>query len=193
MIIERSIEVKDVFSDEELKYYDHPSEAWESKAKKNELVQAYATWICDLRDWSGFITLTFKNDTAPDVANRLLQRLISKLNEECFGANYETTIGHSYFSYVFGIELQKREVSHFHLIVDRPVNFQLIHRLWNKWGGYAWTALIRDKEKTVMYISKYIGRGGEVLPYLADKKYVPLEKPYWWVEKEDYQGLIDQS
>lgn len=174
----------DIFSSINLKYFDHPSDAWESKAKRNELVQAYTAWIYSLRDWSAFITLTFEHETAPDVANRLLQRLISKLNEEVFGVDYKKTIGHSYFSYVLGIEMQKREVPHFHLIVDRPVNFQLIHLLWNKWAGYGWTEIIKDKEKAVMYIAKTIGRGGEVLPFLAPKKYTPSQKPRWWIEKE---------
>lgn len=177
----------DPFSDSNLKYCNHPSDLWDAKVMRKILAKENAEWIFSLRPWSTFLTLTFKNETAPDVANALFRRLVATLNEEVFGRHYTRFVGHSYFSYVVGIEYQKRDVIHFHVLIDRPVNYQRIHTLWNAWAGFGWTEIIKDLDKVVNYVSKYIVKGGEILPFLAPKKYMPIHKPFWW--NEDYEDF----
>jgi hypothetical protein len=172
----------DPFTEDALRYADDPSEIWESKIMRKRLTQETGDWIYTLRPWSSFLTLTFKKDTAPDIANRLFRKLISVLNEEAFGHHYRRIVGHSYFSFVQGIEYQQRDVIHFHVLVDRPINFQRVHLFWNAWGGFAWTDTVIDRERVVRYVSKYVAKGGEVNVYLADKQYKPFQKPYWWNE-----------
>jgi hypothetical protein len=175
------------------KEFDYSSDAWESKAVRNELANITANWIYGLREWNTFITLTFKNETALDTANKLFIRLISILNEECFGKHYTRLVKHSYFSYVQGIEYQKRDVIHFHVLIDRPVNFQRIHKLWNAWAGFVWTEIVMDQYKVTRYVSKYICKGGEINVYLADKRYMPIVKPHWWKEDMEMVETIIES
>lgn len=177
----------DPFDSKNLKYFDHPSEVWDSKIMREALAHESADWIFGLRKWSTFLTLTFRKDTAPDVANALFKRLIARLNEDVFGKHYTRIVGHSYFSYVIGIEYQKRDVIHFHVLIERPVNYHLIHKLWNTWAGFGWSEIVKDRNKVVNYVSKYIVKGGEILPYLAKNQYMPIMIPFWW--NEDYVDL----
>jgi hypothetical protein len=77
--------------------------------------------------------LTFRKETAPDVAKSKFKGLVKTLNQDVYGKRYTKKVGHSYFSYIQGIEYQRREVIHFHVLIDRPVNFELMlcckHRL----------------------------------------------------------------
>jgi hypothetical protein len=137
-------------------------------------------WLLPLRPWSIFITLTFRDEKPPDVAKALLRRLIRTLNQDVFGKHYVKKVGHSYFSYIYAIEYQRRDVVHFHVLIDRPVNFDRIHILWNSWAGFAWTEIVKDPIDVIDYVCKYICKGGEVYPYIAKKEFSPDVLPYWW-------------
>jgi hypothetical protein len=175
------------------KNFNYVSDAWESKEVRNELANINAEWINGLREWTTFITLTFKKETAQDTANRLFNRLISILNKECFGKHYTRFVKHSYFSYVQGIEYQKRDVIHFHVLIDRPVNFQRIHILWNAWAGFVWTEIVKNQYQVTRYVSKYICKGGEINVHLADEKYIPHVMPFWWKEDMEMVETIIES
>jgi hypothetical protein len=177
-------------TEENLKYFDHAVDIWDSRIVRKFLAEENSKWIYGLRPWTTFLTLTFKNETAPDVANALFKRLISTLNEEVFGKHYTRIVGHCYFSYVIGIEYQKRDVIHFHVLIDRPVDYKKIHTLWNAWAGFGWSEIIVDVDKVVNYVSKYIVKGGEILPYLAPKKYMPINIPFWWNDDQEDFGTI---
>ena len=69
------------------------------------------------------------------------------LNEETFGKRYTNYVGHSYFSYVASIEYQKRDVIHFHMLIDRPVDFRAVHKYWNIIAGFAKAELVQQNEK----------------------------------------------
>lgn len=79
-----------------------------------------------------------------------------------------------------GIEEQTREVVHFHLVVDQPVNFQIIHDYWNFLSGFSWTSEIKDRHDCVRYVCKYVLKGGEIYPYFAKKVYEPKVYRFWW-------------
>ena len=57
-----------------------------------------------------FVTLTFKDPIAPEPAFNIWWRLVRLLNEGSFGRHYTRIVGHAYFSYVLGIEYQRRDV-----------------------------------------------------------------------------------
>jgi len=177
--------MNDIFSDENLKYFDHPSEAWDSRVVRKDLRKTWSEWL-SMRQWRVFLTLTFRDETYPETAMRLLYRLIRKLNEEVVCLRYINYVGHSYFSYVASIEYQKRDVIHFHVLIDRPVNFEAIHTYWNKWAGFAKVELVKQNENAVYYVTKYIAKCGEMgLPYFAKKIYTPTFLPKWWKEQEN--------
>ncbi len=174
----------DIFSDEELDYFDHPSDVWESREGKKIIRKAWSEWLAK-KDWLVFLTLTFRDETSTDVALRLFKLLVRKLNQNVFGDHYTRFVHHSYFSYVVGIEFQSRGTIHFHVLIDRPVNFDLIHTLWNSWAGFAKPEIIKLNENAVYYVTKYAAKCGQMEPpYLAPKIYTPAFIPAWWKERE---------
>ena len=174
-----------------LDYFDHPSDMWESRIKRKELTDSYAEWILQAKKWTGFLTLTFRNDVPIDKAKRDFQNLVRLLNIECFGNNYTRKVKHCYFSYVLATEWQLRDVIHFHAIVDRPVNYERIHRVWNAWAGFGLTQSIKDEFRSVKYISKYVSKGGELDIWFAEKIHTPIFIPKWWKENEKTDGILD--
>ncbi|MBA4375689.1 MAG: hypothetical protein C0401_05895 [Anaerolinea sp.] len=169
-------------SDDALKYFDHPSDVWESKIMKKKIAKEWAEWIMTAKHWSSFITLTFRDETYPDVAKRLFQFLVRKLNKELFGKHYMNVVGPSYFSYILGIEYQRRGVIHFHVLVDRPVHYELIHKIWLTWAGIAHIKPILHFQNAVEYVSKYASKAGEIEPFFAKNLYSPAQLPLWWKE-----------
>lgn len=163
--------------------FDDPVEGWHSKFMRKRIAEAWVDFL-SVKHWTSFITLTFRDETYPDVANRLFQFLVRKLNQELFGRRYMNTIGPCYFSYAKGIEYQRRDVIHFHVLVDRPIHYDLIHRFWNAYAGFAQASPIKSVPNAVEYVTKYASKDGEVDPFFAKKLYTPLIIPKWWMEEE---------
>ncbi|MBN1182210.1 MAG: hypothetical protein JXB49_07975 [Bacteroidales bacterium] len=169
---------------------EDPQEAWDSKIVKRYLTNQTIAWILPLADWKVGATLTFRDEKPVDVALSYWKRLIRALNKDAFGNHYVNIVKHSYFSYAYGIEYQKRDVIHFHAIMDKPINFKLIHKFWNAWAGYAWTDIVKSHLGFVSYISKYNLKGGQVESYKAIKDFVPQVVPDWWKTDEEFQPII---
>jgi len=159
--------------------FDDIDEAWKDRNVHKLLAKLNAEWITK-RNWIVFLTLTFELDVAYDVAKKKFYRLVKELNKNVFGNNYTRIVGHSYFSYVLGIETQKRGVYHFRVLIDKPVNYDLIHLLWNRWAGFARPEKIENFYSAVNYVTKYVSKGGEIIPYFADEEYKPFFLPHWW-------------
>ena len=101
-----------------LSRFDDIFEAWECKSVKKLDAKANAEWIAGLSDWIVFLTLTFREETAYDVAKAKYLRLVRELNKSVVGNQYTNFVKHSYFSYVLGIEYQRRGVIHFHVLMQ---------------------------------------------------------------------------
>ncbi|MDP8267128.1 MAG: hypothetical protein P9L97_00240 [Candidatus Tenebribacter davisii] len=173
------------FSSDSLQYFDNTSDAWDSRVVRKLLRKTWSEWL-SMRKWCVFLTLTFRDETYPETALKKLNYLIRMLNEETFGKHYTNYVGHSYFSYVASIEYQKRDVIHFHVLIDRPVNFRAIHKYWNYIAGFAKVELVQQNENAVYYVTKYVAKCGEMgLPYFAKKIYTPPFIPNWWKEQEN--------
>jgi hypothetical protein len=108
------------------------------------------------------------------------------LNTDLLGNNCKRIVKHSYFSYCVGIERQLRDVLHLHVITDRPLNFELLHRVWNAWSGWAWIDQINDRQGAAEYLTKYVLKGGEILTGLVPQPVYKIkpgrERPTWWIE-----------
>lgn len=162
-----------------------PLNGWNSLAGKKVLSDAWAGWAGTAAKWRTFVTLTFKDEKTPDVARSLFDWWIRINNEFVFGKHYTRKVQHSYFSYLAGVERQKRDVVHFHVLIDKPINFSLTHNAWGDRCGFAWIdGDLKDSEKVIKYVCKYVMKGGEVDMYLAKKDYFPTTIPSWWKEKE---------
>ena len=170
----------------ELNDFENAGEFWNSQEKREEIVKAYIEFL-SRKKWISFITLTFKDETPPDVANRLFFHLVKCLNKEVFGEHYTRIVSKSYFSYSKALEYQRRGIIHFHVLIDRPVDFKLIHKIWNQYAGFAHTSIIKDNFAVRSYVSKYNLKGGQIDVYFAKKCYNPLIKPAWWLVSEEYE------
>ncbi len=157
-----------------------PFDAWETPAVKFELYSKYVDWVLSLADWTSFITLTFREDVSMETAVKRFRYLVRILNIETFGNNYTHIVHHSYFSYVLAAEYQQRNVLHFHVLIDRPINFKTIHSFWNMASGFAQTKIIADRIGTVRYVVKYATKKSDLSIYQAKAFYKPVELPSWW-------------
>lgn len=162
------------------KVFHSASEAWVSNISKDYIRDVFIDWALDLADWKIFLTLTFRDGVYYDVCMNYWKNLVWVLNTDLVGKHYSQYVGHSYFSYLLGIEQQSRGDYHFHVLIDKPVNFRLVHDHWGFKCGFAKTELINEKTKAVQYITKYICKGGIVDPFINSLKWEPLLKPFWW-------------
>lgn len=174
--------------------YANPHEGWESLQVKKRLRGEYEKWIFGLSEWKSFVTLTFRDEKTPDVANSLFKWFVRKNNEHAFGKHYTQKVGHSYFSYVVGMEKQTRDVVHFHVLVDKPLDFSFVHKFWGKRCGYVWIdGSLESKAKAVNYVCKYCIKGGEIETFKQEKNIVPDEVPEWWKNETDISSRVGQG
>jgi hypothetical protein len=152
--------------------------------ERTEVTNAWVNWIVDKRNWAWVMTLTFREEISQESAVKRWRRFLQVMNKDLLGNNYTRLVKHSYFSYCLGIERQLRNVIHFHVIGDRPIDFTMVHRVWKTWSGWAWISKINDRAGTVEYLTKYVLKGGEIMPYLADPPVFKLrsesDRPAWW-------------
>ena len=171
---------------------DNTTEAWNSKLGKNYLTDANELFISGLSDWIIFLTLTFREDKPPDSAKKLFHYLVRILNEDVYGKKFYKFIKHSYFSYVLALEYQKREVVHFHVLIDKPINFKLTHSFWNYRAGFVVTNIIKYKDHAIRYVSKYTLKGGDHDFFVSEYNKLPKVFPWWWRLDKFYQpGLLE--
>ena len=149
------------------------------------LQEGWEKWVMSLADWQHFVTLTFKDFQTRDQAEHAFRFLLRVLNTDLFGKHYTRTVGHCYCSYVVGFEKQTRGALHMHVLFDRPINFNLIHRIWcgdpkNPRFGFAFIKPVEDAQGAVEYISKYISKDGDLMLYKPTQVKQPPFQPYWF-------------
>lgn len=109
---------------------------------------------------TSFITLTFDNrysEVGPDWVRGLWKKLVHELNKDVGGVHYKRKFKHSYFSYVMTLEYQTRGALHVHALVDNWINFEMVHRLWQSWAGFAWVRRVHPgSEHELHYVLKYV-------------------------------------
>jgi hypothetical protein len=159
----------------------NPREVWDGAVARSVLTAETAKWIIGLADWKFLLTLTFRDQTSPCKAWKLLKRLIRALNEGTVGNHYTKKVGHSYFSYAAGIETKLTDTIHFHTLIDTCINYSHAKSLWWQWAGLSHLDSVRDPKKVVRYVSKTICRGGLVDLYIAKKRFTPDPIPRWWI------------
>lgn len=174
--------------------YENPHLGWESMQVKKLLQSELVPFVAGLANWTTFITLTFKEEKTPDVANSLFQWFIRVTNAHAFGEHYTRKVGHSYYSYAVGLENQKRDVPHFHLLVDKPLDFSFVHRAWGERCGFVWIdTSFTNTEKVVQYVCKYVLKGGQVDLYKAKGDYQPVTLPPWWLGSNTAPSRVAQD
>jgi hypothetical protein len=81
-----------------------------------------------------------------------------------------------------GLEYQRRDVVHFHVLVDRPLDFSFVHATWGDRCGFSWIDTdLKDRSKVIGYVCKYVCKGGQIDVYKAQGDCTPAPRPQWWV------------
>ena len=148
---------------------------------KIELREGWEKWVRGFAQWQSFVTLTFRDIVTRDQSENQFRFLIQVLNRDLFGNHYTRIVGHSYFAYAAGWEHQKRGALHLHVLVDRRINYDLVHAVWGKMSGFAWIEPVVDLEPVVGYLSKYVSKGGELSLYKPAKVKEPAFRPLWYM------------
>jgi len=155
--------------------------------KRSEITDEWIKWVSG-RNWRSMITLTVKQvEMKQDTLINSFYRLIRYINTKMYGDHYTRILGHSYFSYLVGIERQKRGALHLHVLVDRPVPFDYIRKMWDKSWGIGWVGIdeVGDNLGACEYMTKYVAKGGELIPFFVTEKVYRLKPKIiylWWNE-----------
>ena len=144
---------------------------------------AYAEWIENFAPWRTMLTLTVSNEhmCSREMFVKRCKSLIHVLNRDLFGNHYFRICGHSYFSHILGIEYTLAGAIHGHMLVDRPIHYDLVHRLWNSMSGYAYIKPVDDLSGAARYISKYVVKRQDLeLMYKTRNHKSPAFAPSWY-------------
>jgi hypothetical protein len=164
------------------------ADAVEDKRRMQELHDGTVTYLLAMAQWQSFITLTLSDAVVgptrmtPEALTWKWRYLIRVLNTDLLGDHYTRIVHHSYFAYAMAIEphTKGRDQIHLHAIVDRRINYRLLHDTWNRIAGHAWIERIDDVNASVRYTCKYIIKGGVVEYYKPQKYKEPSFKPMWY-------------
>jgi hypothetical protein len=93
-----------------------------------------------------------------------------------------------------GLEYQRREVVHFHALIDKPIDFSYVHATWGDRCGFAWIDTdLQDKTKVIDYVCKYVLKGGQIDVYKASGDYSPKILPPWWIDHTSDLSRVAQG
>jgi hypothetical protein len=147
---------------------------------------AWSDWIANKCQWKSMITLTVDNDHQCERSTILKRWLFLNqvLNRDLYGKHYLRKVGHSYFNYIVGVEYTKIAVVHLHVAVDMPINFQLVHSIWNAISGFAYIKPVTDNVGVADYICKYILKQDDLVFGIRKEKFLkpPAFAPLWYIE-----------
>ena len=96
----------------------------------NDLARLTEEWALFLGRWSWdwFVTLTFRREIHPEAAAKLFRVWISKMNRELYGPRWRKH-GHG-VRWARALELQRRDVIHYHALVGGPGVGKLKRLTW---------------------------------------------------------------
>lgn len=157
---------------------------------KNQLHEDWSIFISELAEWRTFFTFTWKEFHSQEMVIRKMRSLVQILNRDLYGKSYTRLVGHSYFSYAFGLEHQSRGALHVHMIVDKPIHFDLVHAVLRKYGGWCNGRKIEDVLNAIAYTTKYAVKGGELNFYKSTCNKLPRFVPMWYLQAS---GLLVKS
>lgn len=127
------------------------------------LAEAWTTFL-EQWSWSWFATLTFREETHPEAADKRFRVWISKLNRATHGIRWSKHGRGCYWARA--LEYQRRGVIHFHALIggERIADEQRIHwaNEWNELAGFARIEVPRGAHGVVSYAAKYTSKGGEI-------------------------------
>lgn len=176
--------MKNFITKSEKEWDDAQAERVAEAARRAALINGYGDWIATLAPWKSFLTLTVANEhsCSRDTLYLRWRSLVQILNRDLYGNHYTRIVGHCYFSYVIGFEYMKSNAVHLHALVDKPINFDLVHRVWNKMSGFAYIKPVYDQQGAAFYLCKYVVKGSDLIPHKPKKCPLPAFQPSWFAD-----------
>jgi len=150
-----------------------------------DLVNAYIEWIENFAPWRSMITLTVSNEHTCSriVFIKRVRSLVQVLNRDLFGKHFFRICGHSYFSHILGIEFTTLGAIHGHMLVDQPINYELVHRFWNSVSGFAFIKPVDDLSAAARYVTKYVVKHQDLEMIYRSRNFKrPAFSPSWYTD-----------
>jgi len=124
----------------------------------------WAKWLNEL-PWDMYHTLTFKDRTAPEQAEKEFHRYVRRINERLYGKRYRKK--GTAINWARALEYQKRGVIHFHCLTNgtMPVKYSDLRHLWNTVSdntGFSYIEKYDPGKGATAYLSKYVVKDGDI-------------------------------
>lgn len=115
--------------------------------------------------WDWFGHLTFRDAKHPEAADKIFNKWVHLINRRVFGSRYWSRKQSDGVLWARGLEVQKREVIHYHFLMSRVPGdlgrFEMMDT-WDKMAGYARIHPYVAAKGAETYVVKYAAKGGEI-------------------------------
>ncbi len=126
--------------------------------------------------WNWFGHLTFADAKHPEAADKIFMKWVFLINRKVFGSRFWNR-KHDGVLWARGLEMQKREVIHYHFLMSRvPGDLGRLQMMdaWSHMAGWARIYPFEAAKGAELYVVKYAAKGGEIdfggpLSLLADR------------------------
>lgn len=115
--------------------------------------------------WDWFGHLTFREPIHPEAADKVFNRWIHGINRAVFGSRYWNRKDTDGVLWARGLEMQKREVIHYHFLMSRvpgDLGRFAMMRAWEKTAGFARIHPYEAAKGGETYVVKYAAKGGDI-------------------------------
>jgi hypothetical protein len=115
--------------------------------------------------WDWFGHLTFREAIHPEAADKIFMRWTHNINRRVFGSRYWNRKETDGVLWARGLEMQKREVIHYHFLMSRVPGelgrFEMMDA-WDAMAGYARIHPFITAQGAESYVVKYASKGGQI-------------------------------
>jgi hypothetical protein len=115
--------------------------------------------------WDWFGHLTFREPVHPEAADKVFNKWVHQINRRVFGVRYWNRKETDGVLWARGLEMQKRDVIHYHFLMSRVPGelgrFEMM-QAWDDLAGYARIHPFEAAKGGETYVVKYAAKGGEI-------------------------------
>jgi len=115
-------------------------------------------------EWAWFGTFTFRDSVHPEKADKLFHVLMCMMNARLFGRRWYKK-GRC-VRWVRAIEMQKRNVLHYHALIGGKgspgLKAREFEEAWYELAGIARISAVASQGAVLAYVSKYVAKGGQI-------------------------------
>lgn len=136
----------------------------EEKISRTSMLSVREGWneLLERVPWQWTAHLTFREEVSPKTARRKLKQFICLINHHLSGPRwYRKTLG---IPWAAGVEMQTRGIVHFHVLLCGVQRLQprAFKNWWDVRNGIARIEIVKNRAGAVRYLTKRVGKGGQV-------------------------------